>query len=93
MKDSSQDSHSFSSGLQTINPSVIMSIGIVARLCGAARLTSFPLEFAAHPQNVLSTQQLGAGSLLGSIADRGSLDTSLEIEESLFYPMREPSAK
>jgi hypothetical protein len=82
--------------------SVTMSIGISCRSalwCSARLLASLilsSLEFAVHPQNVLSTQQLGAGSLLGSIADCGSLDTSLEIEESfylLFYPMRKPSAK
>jgi hypothetical protein len=50
----------------------------------------------------VATQQLRAGSLLGTIAASGSLHTSLEIEESLFavslftfpglnYPMREPS--
>jgi hypothetical protein len=62
-----------------------MSIGIIV---GSGILSS-----RFNPHNVLPTQQLGAGSLLGAIADSSSPHTSLEIEESLFYPMRQPSAK
>jgi hypothetical protein len=51
-------------------------------------LAFFHLYLASiHPHNVLPTQQLGTGSILGVIAGSGSPHTSLETEESLFYPL------
>jgi hypothetical protein len=51
-------------------------------------LASFHLDLASiHPHNVLPTQQLGAGSILGAIAGSDSPHTSLEIEK-IAYSIR-----